>query len=292
MANPEVYEQVTQSVLTALENGTAPWRKPWTTGLPTSLSTGKPYRGVNVFLLEVAAMSAGYSSNVWGTYKAIKERGGQVCKGEKSTLVVFWRMVRSKPQKGSDEPARLFPMLRYYRVFNIEQAAGLALPPVATIDREPQAEAEQVLKEYFTREGAPEFRSGGPRAAYSPSRDLVMLPHREAFDDLNEYYGTAYHEMGHSTGHASRLDRPDLMEDHAFGDESYAKEELVAEMTSAMVAGATGIETTLPQSASYIAGWLRSLRNDHKLVVSAAGQAQRAADYILGVTFDDKEGEE
>jgi antirestriction protein ArdC len=290
MNNTEVYETITASVLTALENGTAPWRKPWTVDLPTSLATGKAYRGVNVFLLDLAGRAAGYTSNVWGTYKAIKEHGGQVRKGEKSTLVVFWRIVKGKAK--GDEEAHSYPMMRYYRVFNAEQADGLELPTAEATEHEPQAEAEAVLKGYFTRDDAPELVMGGNRACYSPSRDVISLPHRDRFADLNDFYGTAYHECAHSTGHESRLNRPDLMEAHFFGDESYAKEELVAEMTAAMVAGATGIETTLEQSASYIAGWLRSLRNDHKLVVQAAGQAQRAADLILGTTFTDKNEEE
>ena len=289
-SNVDVYEQVTDQVIAALEAGVAPWRKPWTgEDMPLSLSTKKPYRGINLFILAIAGMK--YNSQWWGTFNAIKARGGHVNKGEKSTLVIFWKMV-----KGTDDEtgkARMFPMLRYYRVFNAEQTTDLRVPTteeVETVERDANTGAEAVIDGYFKRDGSPERTAGGD-AWYSPSQDRVNLPHREQFPDLNAYYATAFHEITHSTGHSSRLDRDGMMEGHSFGDPWYAAEELTAEMGSAMLTGVTGITSTLPQSASYLAGWLKALRNDKKLVVQAAGKAQRAADLVLGTTFEER-GEE
>ena len=165
-SNIDVYEQVTDQVIAALEAGVAPWRKPWTgTDMPLSLSTKKPYRGINLFILAIAGTK--YNSQWWGTFNAIKARGGSVRKGEKSTLVIFWKMV-----KGTDDEtgkARMFPMLRYYRVFNAEQADNLRVPTteeVEAVERDANSDAEAVLDGYFKREGAP----SSPRVATRGTR--------------------------------------------------------------------------------------------------------------------------
>ncbi len=272
-----------------LEAGTAPWHKPWNTetGLPRSLSTGKPYRGINPFLLQVSAIAAGYSSPWWATYRQIQERGGHVRKGEHSTLVVFWKQYTRKAHTPEEEDHTAY-VLRTYRVFNTDQADGLVLPPVAgrTTEFDPIAACDEAITRYFA--SGPRLVHGGSSACYSPSRDVVMMPERSSFENPKAYYGTLFHEATHSTGHQNRLARPDLLEFHAFGDPSYSREELVAEMGSAFLSGHTGIATaTLPNSANYLASWLRVLKSNSKLVVQAAAQAQKAADLILGITYTD-----
>lgn len=288
------YQAVTDRIIELLEAGTAPWHKPWntTTGLPRSLSTGKPYRGINPFLLQCAAIAAGYESPWWGTYDQIKERGGQVRKGEHGTLIVFWKRYVRKAKTPDEEDRQSF-VLRTYKVFNAEQADGLVSPPAPGSspreDVDPIAECEQAIARYLAN-GGPELRHGGGRAFYSPPNDVVTLPHRSAFDSSAVYYGTAFHELVHSTGHKSRLARPNLLNFHHFGDPDYSEEELTAEMGSAFLAAMTGIDAvTLPNSAAYLASWLKVLRSDSKMVVTAAGRAQRAADLILGVKHGNTE---
>ncbi len=283
----------------ALEAGTVPWRKPWSSlGAPRSMSTGKAYRGVNPFLLMMSAEASGFSSPWWGTYDNVSANGGQIRKGQKSTLVVFWK-TGVRPAKadeiGDKDGNYRWATLQYFRVFNAEQADwpdGLPtrFQPVAPAeDFDPIEEAEAIIGGYLSRPGSPRHSFGGDRACYSPGGDHISMPPFNTFESAEAFAGTFFHEMGHSTGHKDRLNRPDLNEFHKFGDEWYAREELVAEMTAAMLCGIAGIEQVrMAQSAAYIANWLGALKGDKKLVVQAAAQAQRAADLILGTTFDDE----
>jgi antirestriction protein ArdC len=271
----KAYALITDKVLEALEAGTVPWRKPWA-GEPTSLQTGKTYRGINYLLLGCAP----YGSPFWATYKQAQKRGGQVRKGEKSWPAVFWKWL----EKEEDGKKRRFPLLRFYRVFNSEQCDGLTLPemPAATGENAP-IEAAEIIWANMPQRPALE---GSSRASYSPSADRIGMPLPEVFNSREAYYGTLFHEMGHSTGHESRLDR-DTVRDAAFGTHDYSKEELVAEMTSAFLCGHAGIDgATLEQSAAYIDGWRRKISKDPKLVVDAAAKAQKAADFILGRSWD------
>jgi antirestriction protein ArdC len=287
----ELYDQITATILAKLEEGVVPWHQPWAGGQPpTSMSTGKPYRGINAFLLTFSQ----YGSPWWGTYKQISERGGQVRKGEKSTVVVFWKRLvvdttEAERAAGAGRK-KIIPMLRHFNVFNACQADGLPERFYGAQDRgegfDPLTEAEAVLEGYSD---GPEVTYGGSRACYDPTADLIHLPEREAFESAEGFYSTAFHECIHSTGHKTRLARPNIGQPHVFGDTEYSKEELVAEMGCAMLAGHAGIaQDTLEQSAAYIGNWLRALRDDKKLLVQAAAQAQRAADHVLGVTFEDK----
>ena len=288
-----VYDIVTEQILAQLEAGTVPWHRPWkASGVPVSMSTRKPYRGVNPFLLAMSADAGGWSSPWWGTYKHIEQLGGQVRRGERSTLVVFWKTGTrdlTAEEKAAGKSAR-WAVLRYFRVFNAEQADGLParFHPAAEEEGrqfDPIAEAELIVKGW---DDGPEIVHQGDRACYSPGLDVVYLPAREAFESAHGYYSTAFHELTHSTGHPTRLARATLMEAHGFGDPSYSKEELVAEMGAAMLSGVAGIDQlTVPQSAAYLASWIKVLRGDSKLIVQAAGQAQKAADLILGTTFPD-----
>ena len=282
----DAYTAVTDTILEALEAGTVPWRRPWTSAgtLPLSLSTGRPYRGVNVMLLSL--LGAQYDSPYWGTYKKIAELGGQVRKGEKSTMVTFWKKLTITEEVDGKKQRKDIFMLRVYRVFNIDQAdwaEGSKRPATpALVDHDPIAEAEAIVAGY--PDAPPIHRTLSDRAYYVPSTDEITVPVIEQHASPEHFYSTLFHEMGHSTGHTSRLARPNLMTFSHFGDEKYSKEELVAEMTAAFLSAHAGIEVTLDNSAAYIASWLRVLKGDRKLVISAAAQAQKAAEHILGTT--------
>ncbi len=298
----DAYSIVTEQVIAALESGTVPWHRPWSveTGLPRNLQSGKPYRGINPFLLACAQAAHGFESPYWVTYKQAAERGGHVRRGEHSSLVVFWK--RLDPVKvckvRDNETGELVEMaalgapmvLRYYNVFNVEQCEDVAYPrsEVARHDWEPLEECEAIARDYL-RHG-PELVQCGSRAAYSPSVDKLFMPDRDRFENAAGYYSTLFHEATHSTGHAKRLGRKDLLESHGFGDASYSREELVAELGAAMLCGVVGIDQlTVPNSAAYVAGWLEKLRGDKRLVVTAAAQAQKAADLIRGVSYTQAE---
>lgn len=295
MSNVKVYEEITAQVLEQLAAGVVPWHRPWAVqggGLPVSMSSRRPYRGVNVFLLACSAGAHGWTSSWWGTYRQIQELGGQVRKGEKSTLVVFWKRLRVEPseaERAAGVKVKVVPMLRIFRVFNACQADGLPerfFPAAAEGSAfDPVAECEAIAAGYVD---GPELRFEGDRACYVPQRDVVYVPERSAFESADGFYSTLFHELTHSSGHASRLARSTLLEAHRFGDASYSKEELVAEMGAAMLSGVAGIEQlTVPQNAAYLSGWMKALRGDSKLLVQAAAQAQKAADRILGVSFGD-----
>lgn len=305
MAN--VYEIVTEKVLAALESGVAPWRKTWrgssgSPGLPASMSTRRPYRGANVFLLWVAAATAGYSSRWWGTYEQVRRLGGQVRKGERSTLVTFWRRterkveVEDEDEDGGEEVRGGF-VLRYFAVFNEQQADWPDGSPFAEPAEEGSEEeklsrrlesAEEVLRGY---RGGPPIAHGGDVAAYNILTDTIRMPGFDDFESPEAYYSTCFHEVTHSTGHAKRLGREgvkDLGPGHGFGSESYAREELVAEMGAAFLCAEAGIENAavLENSAAYLRNWASRLRSDPRMFVTAAAQAQKAADHVLGRKFE------
>jgi antirestriction protein ArdC len=248
------------------------------------MSTGQPYRGVNVFLLGLTAAEEGYASPFWGTYRQISDLGGQIRKGEHSTLVVFWKQAQAEhrdPQTG-EVTLKQLPILRYYRVFNATQASHLPerFHP-APGEHNEIAEPQAVLDGYMAR-GPELVHVAGDRADYHPATDTIRLPLRAQFRTGEAYYATAFHEAGHSTGHPSRLNRPGIADFDHFGSGQYAREELTAEMTSALLCAQTGIDNPaiFGNSASYIANWLTALGNDHKLVITAAAQAQHASDLI------------
>lgn len=285
MSKANVYEIVTEKIVAQLEAGTVPWRKPWRTTAPMSMSSRKPYRGINVFLL-MGDGSEG--SNWWGTYKQIEKMGGQVRQGEKSSLATFWKMLDGEDDNGNPKKV---PLLRYFRVFSANQVDWTDGMPEAfrlsTGANDPIADAEAVVDNWKATGEAPAFSANpSDRACYFPKLDMIEMPHRDAFESSELFYSTLFHEMTHSTGHASRLARPGVVDFDGFGSHTYGDEELVAEMGAAMLCGHVGIETTFGSSAAYIASWLNAIGEDPKLLVGAAGRAQKAADLILGVTFD------
>lgn len=281
----DTYAAVTGRILDALEQGTAPWRRPWQkiSGQPANALTGRAYRGVNVVLLGLSP----YADHRWVTYLQASELGGHVRKGEASTEVVFWKPADRSREGEGEEPKRRVPLLRTYRVFNAEQCEGLRLAPVGDELRARSAEriprAESVLRHM---PDPPAVVEGQRSAWYAPGEDSVGVPDISRFETADAYYATIFHELGHATGHPARLNRPGVRGTVRFGSEDYSREELVAEFASGFLCAAIGLDNSLMgNSAAYVAGWLRALRNDAKAVVIAAGQAQRAADWIFGKTL-------
>ena len=271
-----VYEIVTEQVIKQLESGVAPWRKPWRTEMPCNLVSGKAYRGMNVFLLG----SQGYASRYWLTFNQAVKLGGHVRKGEHSSLVTFWHIGQEKI-KTDGSKTRPF-LLRYYRVFNLTQTEGIAekLGLGNASPRVPSIEGCEAIVAGMPN--APKMEQSSA-AWYRPSADTVGMPARSLFTSAEEYYSTLFHELTHSTGHASRIGREGIEQLNTFGSESYSKEELVAEMGAAMLCGVTGIApATLQNSAAYLKTWIERLKSDSRLLVSAASAAQKAADYIRG----------
>lgn len=285
------YEAVTARIIEALEKGVCPWHKPWASEYYNG-KTGHRYRGLNVPVLAVS----GFSDPRWMTYRQAQEMGGNVRKGEKGTTVMFWKLMKAKEDgtQAEGEKTKVFPVIKTYTVFNVEQIDGLTLPPVRTFEHQPLEEAEALVQAMPKRPG---IEHGGQRAFYSPSRDFVGMPTPESFESPEAYYSTLFHELTHSTGHSSRVDRFTAADYTAkFGSEPYAKEELVAEMGAAFLRAACGIETApeMDNSAAYIHGWLSVLKNDRRLLVNAAAQAQKAADFITRANEAqaEEEGEE
>ena len=277
-----VYEIVTERIIEQLENNIIPWEKPWTgirSGAYNRISK-KPYSLLNQMLLQ--------HEGEYATFKQWQDLGGHVRKGEKSEIVVFWKIqpIEEEKEDGTKEVKQI-PLLRYFNVFHISQVDGVEpLSKDELNDITPIEQAESILHDYWTKENITVEHIAGDDAYYSPSRDLIRLPLFEQFKDANEYYSTAFHESVHSTMKESRCNRAEDRKGKlvAFGSDDYSKEELVAEIGSANIMNILGIETTksFRNSSAYIQGWLSKLRNDVKFIVSASSKAEKAVDYILG----------
>jgi len=274
----DIYKQITDKFLEELKKGVIPWRKPWVSRQmwPISWRSGKTYRGINLFLLPMV-----YGE--YATFKQINEAGGRVKKGAEGHLVVFWSKLPIKDKETKEETGEYFWLMKTYKVFDIlTQATGLkprrTLQPA--FDHDPIAEAETIAAGF---PDGPTVSHGAGRAYYRPAVDAVSLPPISDFPNPAEYYSTLFHELVHATGHPERLNRPGVANFDTFGSDQYSQEELVAEIGAAMLCSTAGIvERTIENSVAYVSNWLEKLQNDHRLVVQAAGQAQRAADLILG----------
>lgn len=272
----DIYAAVTDRIIHQMERGIIPWQKPWggMEGGAYSGSTGKPYSLLNQILLE--------KPGAYYTFNQIHKMGGNVRKGEKSSLIVFWKQIPVKEQDSQTGEIKtsIVPMLRYYNVFHVDQCEEIASTATKQEPMQTSPEAENIINEYIQRSGVKFVQQVSDEAYYSPSRDRVVLPMTEQFASMAEYYSTAFHELAHSTGHQSRLNR--LRATAHFGSESYSKEELVAEITAAALMQLTGLETkgTFRNTAAYIQSWLSALRNDKRLIVTATGAATKAFDYI------------
>lgn len=278
----EVYEKITERIVTALEAGTIPWKKGWSGNeAPINYVSRKPYRGINRLMCD--------KPGEWLTFKQAKDAGGNVKKGEKGTPIVI-RYTSKKTYTADDgtEQVHFIPCFKTGTVFHISQCEGVeskVKPQEAPPN--PIEVGEQILKTYVESSGVGfNIVEGSERAFYRPSSDAITLPSITQFVSAAEYYSTAFHESVHSTGHSSRLKRFGENDDGvaAFGDDVYSKEELVAEIGAAMLMSESGLETpaTFQNNAAYLRGWLEALKGDKTLIVQAASAAQKAADFILG----------
>ena len=274
----DIYAEVTSRIMQQMENGVIPWRKPWiASGAAVSHATGKAYSLLNQMLLG--------RPGEYATYAQIQKAGGYVKKGEKASMVVFWKWIQQEDEETGE--VKEIPFLRYYNVFHIDQCEGLTARHTKTlstipVDHSDTAAAEEVIYEYLGREGVHMAHEQGDRAYYRPATDTVVLPIRKQFMSTAEYFSTAFHELVHSTGHKSRLDRLDHVA--AFGSEDYSKEELIAEIGAAALVNHTGLETpdSFRNNAAYVQNWLQVLKDDKRFIVSAAGKAEKAVNLILG----------
>jgi antirestriction protein ArdC len=285
----DVYDVVTTKILAALENGTAPWSKPWdsVTGAPKSFSSRKAYRGVNAILLGLEQAEKNYRSAYWLTFNQMAKLGGRL-KGEKGTqkgtLVTFWKLLPIEDEATGKK--KMIPLLKHFYLFNLDQTEGIeklpkdAFPvarPVPSAE-ERHAAAQSVVDAWAAK---PVIEHGGDSAHFTWSTDVLTMPPVESFKGLDEYHATLFHELTHSTAAEHRLDRKESR-GNAFGSHAYGREELIAEMGAAFLCAETGIQATLDNSAAYLASWIKTIKEDPRAIIVAAGKAQKAADMILG----------
>ncbi len=268
----DIYQIVTDRIVEALEGGSIPWLKPWKDGnnadpsMPFNATTGRAYNGVNVLLL----WSMPYESNGWLTYKQAAACGGNVKKGEKSTLITYWQFFKEK--KNGVETGNSIPMLKYYKVFNVEQCENLEkLKAIEPLEIETTSALE------LSQNNGACVKHGGNRAFFKPSADYIQMPPQANFNESNGYDCTLLHELTHWTGHKSRLERDFT---GRFGDESYAFEELIAEMGSAFLCSMLNVEENILQHSSYIESWLKVLKNDKRAIFTASSQAKKATEFL------------
>lgn len=270
-----IRQEVTNTIIAALEAGVAPWVKPWKAanggGLPQKQDTGESYRGVNILLLMLAGMA--FASNEWYTFKQAIARGGMVRKGEKGTMVVFWKLlVKTETDDDGEEVERKIPMLRHFMVFNRDQIDGF---DEVEVEERPDFERHEAAEATIKSTEA-KIKFGTAAAYYQPITDSIGMPFRDWFNNPETFYSTTFHELVHWSGSSDRLDR-----NHKgnFGSEDYAFEELVAEIGAAFLCAEHRIDGNL-QHPNYIASWIKGLKNDSNAIFSAAKLAQEAADLI------------
>ncbi|OHV86684.1 ArdC family protein [Mesorhizobium sp. ORS 3428] len=285
-----LYSEITDRIIADLERGSVPWVKPWgraraSLGLPKNAATGRSYSGINILILWGAVIERGYPGQNWLTFRQALSLGGNVRRGEHGTTIVhadrFVPKDEKERAKQEDAEPQAVPFLKRFNVFNVAQCEGLPEhlygqpEPLPERDIIPQAEA-------LMRASGADIRIGGDRAFYMPSADFIQLPPQPAFFEQINYYRTALHELGHWTGHPARLAR-DFS--GSFGSKTYAREELIAELTAAFTCSSLGIEPTV-RHADYIASWLEVLREDNRAIFRAASLASKAADFLLGFRAD------
>jgi antirestriction protein ArdC len=279
---PDIYAKVTQQIIEAMERGAASYRMPWhVTGAdcfaPVNVVSKRPYRGINVLLLWLLAEHHGYTSGEWATYNQWQELGAQVRKGEKAALIVFWKISERGREETDDqeEPASNRSILaRGYHVFNAAQVEGYLPKPSPVL---PESERVGSAERFFSRLGIA-VKHGGNTACYSPQEDVIHMPPFSCFRDAASFYSTLGHEATHATGAEHRLNR-DLKP--RFAEESYAMEELVAELGAAFLCSTLGLSNEpRKEHAAYLSSWLRVLRQDKRAVFTAASQAQKAIDWM------------
>ena len=274
-----VYEMITERIIEQLENGVIPWQKPWNgthSGAYNRISN-KPYSLLNQMILK--------HDGEYATFKQWSDLGGKIRKGEKSEVVTFWKIQPIEEENEDGEKViRQIPILKYFNVFHISQVDGVEPKEQLKIsDLEPIEEAEKIKTEYMNREHLKIFEKVTNKAFYTPPFDYIEVPCKEQYQNIEEFYSTLFHEMIHSTGHKSRLNRSDMQGIVRHGSEKYSKEELTAELGSATLINMLGIETekSFRNSSAYIQNWLQALKNNNKFIVSASSKAEKAVKYIL-----------
>ncbi len=289
-----VYDVITQKIIEKLNKGCVPWHKGWFTRPAVSHETGRPYSFLNQILLEG-------NGGEWLTFKQVEKEGGKIKKGEKGSVVMFftWKEEEMKDANGNplfdndgDPKIKKIPIPKYYYVFEVGQCEGIERKYAPNLKKHDTVkEAEELIENY--KANNPKLRITervSNRAYYSLTEDEIILPEKGQFSSVNEFYSTAFHEMVHSTMTADRCNR-DEARFGGFGDKVYSKEELVAEIGACFLCDSVGIEGTFDNSASYINSWLKKLKDDSKFIVTAAGKAEKAVEYIMkGVKneeFDD-----
>ena len=303
-------QEVTDGIVRMLENGVAPWQKPWepgasSLGIPMNPTSGRSYRGGNAIHLMATALKKGYEDPRWMTYKQASDNGWQVNKGEKGTQIEFWEVkpgaqrsdsTRSdgrgngaRPVDDPADPDRPRLIHRVYTVFNAQQIDRI---PPFTPKQHTAFEAVHAGEQILKNSGARIAHDQADRAFYSPVQDSIHLPHKDAFKDPAGYYGTALHELAHWTGHSSRLNRSTLNESYRFGDVNYAKEELRAELASVFLAAERGIPHDPEQHAAYVGSWIKTLKQDKNEIFRAAHDASAATDFLISLERDRSIGDE
>ncbi len=298
-AKRDFRQEVTDRIINMLENGVAPWQKPWTpgespAGMPVNPTTDRNYRGGNALHLMATALVRGYNDPRWMTYKQAADQGWQVRRGEKGTQIEFWDVKpankeaspggndeSSNERNGRDRETRL--VHRVYTVFNAKQIDGV---PEFQPKRPTSFEIVKAAETILDNSGAKINHDQGDKAFYNRASDSIHLPSKAAFTDAAGYYGTALHELAHWTGHPSRLDRSTLNESYRFGDTNYAKEELRAELASVFLAAERGVPHNPEQHAAYVGSWIKTLRQDKNEIFRAAHDASAATDYLLALERD------
>jgi antirestriction protein ArdC len=271
------FQIITDRIVAALDKGVVPWRRPWhVDGRARNLQSGKDYNGINALILGMVAREHGCAWFL--TFNQARARGGRVRKGEKGHPCFFWKIDTVKDKKTGKDERRFIG--RYYTVFNAKQCDGIDVPaPPVRASIDPVVAADRIIMEY---KGTPEIRDGGDRAFYDPMGDFVGMPAREKFESAPAFYSTMFHELTHSTGHASRLGRFDNTQRlAAFGSADYGREELIAEMGACFLSSVAGVEM-LDASAAYIGHWRKAIKDDPRAVIVAASAAEKAAKHILG----------
>ncbi len=283
-----VSEIVTDRIIAELEKGNIPWQRPWSTGTSAAISraSGKRYMLLNQMLL---------GAGEYLTFEECKRLGGKVKKGEHGQFCVSWARIKTTKQFVEEdgtitEKEAIIPRLRYYYVFEVSQCEGierLYTYEPEKYDTTPNERAEKIIKDYITRENIDFTNSDGNKAYYQPSTDSVVVPAIDRFKNVEEYYSTSFHELTHSTMKASRCNRVQERKGKsvAFGSEEYSKEELVAELGASALVNYAGLESekSFRNSTAYIQSWIKALKNDKNLIVSASSKAEKAVNYILGV---------
>ena len=273
----DIYQTITDRIINQLEKGLIPWEKTWSgvSGGAFNRISRKPYSLLNQMLLS--------KSGEYATFKQWQNLGGHIRKGAKAEMVVYWNIIEKEEiDKDGEKVVVGIPILKYYNVFHISDVEGVAPLEKPFSDVQPVENAEQLINDYVTREHINYKEVVSDKAYYSPITDSIVVPTKKQYQNVNDFYAVAFHEINHSTGNKTRLNR--ITSVAAFGSHEYSKEELVAEIGSATLMNLLNLETskTFRNTAAYIQSWLRVLKNDKKFIISAASKAEKSVNFILG----------